>query len=103
MSGPLVIDGDSWADVTIGGITKKVDLWRAFNTFLVYDRCAREENPGEDRDAERQIAYSVKVIEYLHGIGFENVGDGAADQFDESLMEAVNTLKKAKAPAPTPV
>lgn len=98
----LNIQDDSWAEVTIGSVTKRIDLYRAYNEFADFDRQAREECPGDDQQARRQVVYIQKVVAYLHGLGFEGVGDRAADRFDAALAKEVDRMGKADASAPTP-
>lgn len=98
----LNIADDSWANVTIGKVTVLIDLYRTYNTFLIFDQDVREQFPDDKQVAQRQVAYTSRVIEYLHSLGFEGVGDLAADRFDDALAKKVDELGKASATAPTP-
>ncbi len=101
MSSTLTVADDGWADVTIGDVSQRIDLYRTYNTLLAIDKAVRDSHPDDKDLASRQVAYLDKVCEHLAGLGFEGVSHRAADAFDDALMKAVEELGKVPAGGPT--
>ena len=100
--GALVIAEDGFAEVTIGGTTRRLDVYRAYNLLLAADDRARASHPGAEDTADRQVAYLDGVTALLADLGYGAVSHRAADKFDAALAEAVDALKKADGSGPTP-
>lgn len=98
----LTIADDSFAEVTLMGVTKRIDLYRLYSLTSDYAGKVVESHPGEANEAARQVAYLDLLCAELERLGFGPVGHRAADKFDAALAKAVDEMGKADAAAPTP-
>jgi hypothetical protein len=98
----LTIPESGFLDVEVGGRAARLDLYRAYNHMLRFDREARAEFPAEDEWDARQVAYLDRLCAYLAGCGLPDVSHRSADELDGLVSKAVDELGKAAGTAPTP-
>jgi hypothetical protein len=96
----LEIPDDGFANVTIGGVRREVDLYSANNRLAAIYATVQEEC-GAKSPAEKTWEYLEKVCDFLRSLGFERVSHHSADAFETALFKAVKSLGEAQAGVPT--
>lgn len=98
----IVFADDGFAEATICGQQKRIDVYRVYNLMQDAADRAFKEQPEPDAVALRQVAFLDRAAEVLAGVGFIGLSHRAADKFDTALDEVVEALKKADGSGRTP-
>lgn len=82
-----MVDDDGFADVTIGTVSKKVDIWKVWGEVDGLRAQAR---------ANPEVDLLQLTVEYLDGMGFPGVSQKGANTFLKWHAEIVNAEGKAE-------
>src|SRR5437763_37947 len=85
----LTLDDDGFLDLTIGGVTQRIDVYQSQNRLFEISK-SNADKPAED--------FHKAVVALLEELGFPPPSHRLADRFVEAIAARVDELKKNSGP-----
>jgi hypothetical protein len=87
MPAKLELTEDGFLDLTIGQVTKRVDLWYVYNSIL--------QNRTETADTEYPVReYLARTVKLLDELGFPNCSCKTASEFTSAIQAMIEEQAK---------
>ena len=78
-------DDDGWADITVAGVTLRVDLYRADS---------KRSEIAASCNGKPDYTFYDAVIAWMQELGYPQVSQATAAKFAKAIMEASKALEK---------